>query len=120
LRRPAARDGRLRVDRRSRRADEQRRRPRARAPDVNREETLAATDEWFLEHGLSYFVPEKRADVRNALRLKRTVPLVLLVARLAAAAGVAIAWLSGEFSAAPAVLVALGGFAMLWYALTAL
>jgi len=87
---------------------------------VTREETLAATDEWFLDHGLSYFVPEKRADVRNALRLKRTVPLVLIVALLAAAAGVAIAWVSGEFSAAPAVLVALGGVAMLWYALTAL
>lgn len=87
---------------------------------MTRVETLAATDEWFLEHGLSYFVPEKRADVRNALRLKRTVPLVLIVALLAAGAGVAIAWVSGEFSAAPAVLVALGGFAMLWYALTAL
>ena len=84
------------------------------------EETLAATDEWFLDHGLSYFVPEKRADVRNALRLKRTVPLVLVAALLAAGAGGVIAWVSGEFSAAPAVLVALGGLALLWYALTAL
>ena len=31
-----------------------------------------------------------------------------------------IAWVSGEFSAAPAVLIALGGLALLWYALTAL
>ena len=87
---------------------------------MTREETLAATDEWFLEHGLSYFVPEKRADVRNALRLKRTVPLVLVVALLAAVAGGVIAWVTGEFSAAPAVLVALAGVAILWYALTAL
>lgn len=84
------------------------------------EETLAATDEWFLDHGLSYFVPEKRADVRNALRLKRTVPLVVIVALLAAAAGVALAVFLDEFSAAPAVLVALGGLALAWYALTAL
>jgi hypothetical protein len=87
---------------------------------VTREETLAATDAWFLAHGLSYFVPERRADVRKALRLRRTLPLVVLVALLAAGAGVALAWVSGEFSAAPATLVALGAAATLWYALTAL
>ncbi|MBZ5741058.1 hypothetical protein [Nocardioides mangrovi] len=87
---------------------------------MTRAETLAATDEWFLQHGLSYFVPERRADVRNALRLKRTVPLVVLVALVAAGAGGVLAWATGEFSAAPATLVALGGLAVLWYALTAL
>jgi hypothetical protein len=87
---------------------------------VTREEALAATDTWFLQHGLSYFVPERRADVRNALRLRRTVPLVVVVALVAAGAGAAIAWVSGEFSAAPAILVALGGLALVWYALTAL
>jgi hypothetical protein len=81
---------------------------------------IEAADAWFLEHGLSYFVPERRADVRTALRLKRTLPLLLLVALLAAAAGVGLAWLSGEFSAAPATLVSLGLLAALWYALTAL
>ena len=85
-----------------------------------REQTLVAADDWFLHHGLSYFVPERRADVRNALRLKRTLPLVLVVALLAAAAGVVLAYLVGEFSAAPATLVALGLVAILWYALTAL
>ena len=81
---------------------------------------VAATDAWFLQHGLSYFVPEKRADVRNALKLKRTVPLVLVVALLAAAAGGVLAWVLDEFSAAPALLVSLGLLAALWYALTAL
>ncbi len=84
------------------------------------EETLRSADDWFLHHGLSYFVPERRADVRNALRLKRTVPLLLLVALVAAAAGVALAWVSGEFSAAPATLLSLGLVAAAWYALTAL
>ncbi|MEP9364538.1 hypothetical protein ABLE68_16345 [Nocardioides sp. CN2-186] len=81
---------------------------------------LEDTDAWFLQHGLSYFVPEKRADVRNALRLKRTVPLVLVVALVAAAAGVLLAWFLDEFSAGPALLVSLGLIAATWYALTAL
>jgi hypothetical protein len=81
---------------------------------------VAATDAWFLQHGLSYFVPEKRADVRNALKLRRTVPLVLVVALLATAAGGVLAWVLDEFSAAPALLVSLGLLAALWYALTAL
>jgi hypothetical protein len=83
-------------------------------------DVVEATDVWFLQHGLSYFVPETRADVRNALRLRRTVPLVLVVALLAAGAGVVLAWVSDEFSAAPATLVSLGLLAALWYALTAL
>ncbi|GAA1153330.1 hypothetical protein [Nocardioides aquiterrae] len=87
---------------------------------MTRDETLAAADDWFLHHGLSYFVPERRADVRSALRLRRTVPLVVVVALLAAGAGVALAWATGEFSAAPATLVLLGVLAVLWYALTAL
>lgn len=87
---------------------------------MTREETLAAADDWFLHHGLSYFVPECRADVRGALRLKRTLPLLLVVALVAAGAGVALAWVTGEFSAAPATLIALGLLAVVWYALTAL
>jgi hypothetical protein len=87
---------------------------------VTPEETLRATDAWFLQHGLSYFVPERRAEVRSALRLRRTLPLVLAVALLAAGAGAALAWLSGEFSAAPATLVLVGLVATAWYALTAL
>lgn len=87
---------------------------------MTREETLAAADTWFLDHGLSYFVPERRADVRTALRLRRTVPLIVVVALASAGVGVAIAWVSGELSAAPAILIALGLVAVLWYALTAL
>jgi hypothetical protein len=83
-------------------------------------DALRSTDQWFLHHGLSYFVPERRAEVRKALRWRRTVPLVLAVALLAAAAGVGLAWASGQFSAAPATLLSLGLLAGLWYALTAL
>ena len=87
---------------------------------MTREETLAAADDWFLHHGLSYFVPERRADVRSALRLRRTLPLLVVGALLAAAAGVALAWVSGQVTAAPATLIALGLLATTWYALTSL
>jgi hypothetical protein len=83
-------------------------------------DVLEATDVWFLQHGLSYFVPERRADVRTALKPRRTVPLALVVAVLAAGAGAGLAWLSDELSAAPATLVSLGLLAAVWYALTAL
>ena len=43
----------------------------------------AATEEWFLQHGLAYFVPEERHAARAALQARRVVPLVLLVVVLA-------------------------------------
>lgn len=85
-----------------------------------REESLAATDTWFAHHGLTYFVPERRDAVRNAARLRRTVPLAGVVAMIAAAAGLALAWLSDEYSVAAATLVSVGLVAALWYGLTAL
>ena len=81
---------------------------------------LAATDEWFLAHGLPYFVPEQREGARRALRLGRTVPLVLLTGLAGAGAGVALAMVSEQLTLAPAVVVTLGLLAATWYALTAL
>lgn len=81
---------------------------------------VRATETWFLQHGLSYFVPEERAAAREALAPRRTIPLILLVALAAAAAGAALAWFSDELSFAPATLVSIGLLAALAYALTAL
>jgi hypothetical protein len=81
---------------------------------------LVATDSWFLAHGLPYFVPEQRAGARDALRLGRTVPLVVLTGLAAAGAGVALAVVSGQPTLAPATAVTLGMLAAGWYALTAL
>jgi hypothetical protein len=80
---------------------------------------VAETDAWFLTHGLTYFVPEKRLEAKRALRPGRTVPLVAGVGVLAAAAGGVLAWATGEFSVAPAALVSLGLAAVAWYLLTA-
>jgi hypothetical protein len=80
---------------------------------------VAATDAWFLTHGLTYFVPEKRASVRSALRPRRVVPLVVLTAVVAVAAVVALSVSDGR-GYAPATLWTLVGVVATWYALTAL
>lgn len=81
---------------------------------------VAAADAWFLANGLSYFVPERRREARAALSPRRTVPRLLLVALVAAAAGVALAWSTGQVSAAPAVVLTLVLLGVGWYALTVL
>ncbi len=81
---------------------------------------LAATDRWFLSHGLAYFVPEQRQGARDALRGRRTLPLAVLLGLLAAAAGAGLAWATGEPSVAPALMVSAAMLAVLGYALTAL
>ncbi len=81
---------------------------------------LAQTDEWFLRHGLAYFVPERRAAVRKALRAQRLVPFVAVTALVAVVAGVGLAVFGEAFSLAPAALLTIGIVAGLWYGLSAL
>lgn len=81
---------------------------------------LSATDAWFLSHGLPYFVPEQRQGARSALRVGRTLPLLLLTGLAAVGAGWALAEFSEELTAAPATLLTIGLLAATWYALTAL
>lgn len=85
-----------------------------------RSDPLATTDAWFLAHGLPYFVPEQRQGARSALRVGRTVPLLLLTGVAAAGAGWAFAWVSDDYAFAPATLLTIGLLAATWYALTAL
>jgi len=83
-------------------------------------EALRLTDSWFRHNGLTYFVPEERVAVRAAMRPRRTVRVGLVVVVVAVAAGVALAWTTGDIGAAPALLLTLGGAAAAWYALTAM
>ena len=85
----------------------------------HRGDPLAGADAWFLTHGLPYFVPEKRHDAREALRLRRSLPRLAAVALLAAAGGVALAWATGQVSAAPAVVLTLVLVVVGFYAVTA-
>jgi hypothetical protein len=81
---------------------------------------VQAADEWFLQHGLTYFVPEERAAARAALRPRRILPFLLVVVLLATGAGGALAWAADQVSFAPATLLSLVLLAVTWYALTAL
>ncbi len=75
---------------------------------------------WFVRNGLPYFVPAERERARSALRPRRTVPLMALVALAAVAAAGALTWLTGEPSFAPATLTLIAVLAALFYAVTAL
>jgi flagellar basal body-associated protein FliL len=81
---------------------------------------LVATETWFVQNGLPYFVPEERAAARAALRPRRAVPLLVLVALVAAALGGLLGWVSDQFSAAPALWLTLAVLAGIVYASTAL
>jgi len=83
-------------------------------------ETIAATDRWFLQHGLAYFVPEQRAAVRAALRPRRVLPLLAATALGAAGVAVAVTLLADEISFLPSILWTGFGIVATWYALTAL
>jgi hypothetical protein len=84
------------------------------------DDPVLAADEWFLQHGLTYFVPEERAAARSALRLRRILPFLVVVVVLASGAGGALAWTADQVSFAPATLLSLVLMAATWYALTAL
>ena len=75
---------------------------------------------WFLEHGLTYFVPELRAAVRDELRVRRTLPVLVAVVVVAVAAGAGLAWLAGEVSTAPATLFSLVMIGVVGYAVVRL
>jgi len=81
---------------------------------------VEATEQWFIRHGLPYFVPSERAAARAALRPRRTVPIGLGVAIAAVASAVALSWLLGDFSLGAAMLTLVGVVAAAFYAVTAL
>jgi hypothetical protein len=93
---------------------------RERAHPETATDPVAAADAWFLAHGLTYFVPEKRAAVRDSMRARRVLPFLALVLLLATGAGGLLAWTADQLTLGPATLASLLGVAALCYALTAL
>ncbi len=76
-------------------------------------------EEWFLAHGLPYFVAEEREAARAGLRARRLASLGLLLVVVAAAVGI-VAWRTEQDAAGPAVWLSLSVLAVLAYGVTAL
>ncbi len=57
---------------------------------VERDQTLRDAEQWFLRHGLPYFVADELADVRRGLSRARLLPVVGLAFLVGAAAGVSL------------------------------
>jgi hypothetical protein len=83
-------------------------------------DVLAQTEAWFLDHGLTYFVPEQRAHVRRAMRPRRFVPVILLVLVVATGAGGLLTWAADQVALGSAVLTSLLLLGAAWYLLTQL
>lgn len=81
--------------------------------------SVAEAERWFLNHGLSYFVPSVRASVREGLRPRRILPTALVVLIVAGVAGYA-AILLDQKSTVAALVTSIAGLGALFYALTAL
>jgi hypothetical protein len=81
---------------------------------------LTDTDAWFLEHGLTYFVPEQRARVRRALAARRVVPFLVVVVLVATGLGYGGAWFTDETELGPAIAAFLIGVGVVGYGLVAL
>ncbi len=73
-------------------------------------------DRWFVDHGLPWFVPERRDRARAALHSRHTLAGLAVVVLVALVAGVLLAMLTSELSLAPATLVTLVLLAALAYA----
>ena len=78
--------------------------------------TSPEDDRWFVEHGLPWFVPERRERAHRALHDPRLLVGLVVVARLSLAGGIALAWLLGSPSLAPVSLVTVTGLAAAAYA----
>ncbi len=84
------------------------------------QEALDATAQWFVKHGLPYFVPEEREAARSALRSRRTKMLVVLTVVIALAAALPSAWLLRSAALVPVTVLQLVVLALLVYGATTL
>lgn len=94
--------------------------PRIRPRGKRHADSLAATEAWFLGHGLPYFVPQERAAARSALHPKRLAPLVGITLLVFLAVSVTLSWVLDDRTLAPAGVTMLSLVAGAAYALTAL
>ncbi len=73
-------------------------------------------EQWFVDHGLPWFVPERRAAAGRALHSRHILVGLAVIVALGLAIGLLLAWVTDEASLAPATLMTLVGVAALAYA----
>ncbi len=83
-------------------------------------DAVRETEQWFVRRGLPYFVPTERAAAREALRPRRTVPLVVGVGLAAVGLAVLLGVLFEDLTMGTAALTFVGVAAGFAYAATAL
>ncbi|MGH3508360.1 MAG: hypothetical protein ACRDO2_14270 [Nocardioidaceae bacterium] len=83
-------------------------------------EAVAASERWFVAHGLPYFVHGHNTEVREALRLTRLVPVATTAVVLALVAGAAFGWWRDDLTGGIAIGSVVLGLVLLGYALGAL
>nr|WP_246416054.1 hypothetical protein [Nocardioides luti] len=69
---------------------------------------------------MTYFVPERRAHVRQAMRVRRIAPLLVVVLLVGSGAGGLVAWAADQLTLGPATLASLLLLAAVWYSLVQL
>ena len=87
---------------------------------TDRAETISVAEDWFVRHGLPYFVDGERAAAKDALSPRRLVPLVVVAVAVAAALGILVGWLGGDATNGTAAASAAAGLMAAVYAATAL
>ncbi len=86
-----------------------------------RAKAIAVAENWFVKHGLPYFVDGERDATRRALSVSRLVPLVLVALTVGTGVGVlVVGWLDGSVTNGVAVGSAAFGLVVATYAATAL
>lgn len=84
------------------------------------EPRVAATEKWFLQHGLPYFVESERRIAQRGMRPRRMATVVAVAAIVALAVGGVVGWwLEDKTNGAGAALAA-GTAVLFWYAATTL
>ena len=87
---------------------------------ADRVRDLALAEEWFIRHGLPYFVDDERAAARRALSAPRLVPSIVVALALGIGLGTLVGWLDGDSTNGTAAGSAAIGVVAAIYAATAL
>ncbi|HEX6149459.1 hypothetical protein [Nocardioides sp.] len=79
-----------------------------------------ATEEWFVTHGLPYFVDDLRAKVRRGLARPRLLRLLVVTSVIGVAVGIGVGWWSDDVGAGLVSGATIAALVLVGYALTVL